>query len=392
MDLTNRPVDSLRRIFLVWHPGTTANLERRLSVLDVVRRRETHVAWDLLVNVLPHSHDVAFPTAKPEYRNWLPEDETSVPLAEVLRATTEIVRRLLEDVGTDGGRWCTLIELLDDLPKTEFDIITDNLLAMNLEALLQADRLLIWGALRDLLSHHLQFPDARWVLPQADIERIRQCYIRFEPDDPVLKRSWLFSSRCSFPEGEASRGREREEAIGRARIKAVEELFNRGGLPMILELASQVEYTYCLGWALAQSRVFDSHEALLLSQGLGSTEAAHRGAFAGLLHGRAAVEGQEWLEGLRSSESWNKWTPQQRADYYICMPFVGHTWDALDNEKAEIRRLYWKDVGINGRGDLEPKDCERITLKLTEYARLETAVDFLALYKKATTSVPQIGS
>ncbi len=204
--LSNRPIASLRSIFLVLHPCTTANLERRLRVIDTVRNREPQVAWDLLVNVLPRSHVVAFPTAKPQYRNWVPDEEPSVQLAEVNRATTEIVHRLLEDVGNNGGRWGTIIELLAELPKTEFDAITDKLLAMNLEFLPQPDRLQIWEALRDLLSHHLQFPDAKWVLPQADIERIRQCYIRFEPEDPVLKRSWLFSSRCSFPEGGASKG------------------------------------------------------------------------------------------------------------------------------------------------------------------------------------------
>ena len=261
---------------------------------------------------------------------------------------------------------------------------------MNLEFLPQPDRLQIWEALRDLLSHHLQFPDAKWVLPQAAIERIRQCYIRFEPEDPVLKRSWLFSSRCSFPEGGASKGSEREKAIDRARIKAVEELFDLGGLPMMLEMVCQVEHAYYVGRALAQSRVFDSQEALLLSQGLGSTEAVRRDAFAGLLYGRAAIKGQEWLKGLRSGELWNKWTPQQRADYYMSLPFVGHTWDALGNEEAEIQRLYWLSVGINGRGDLEPKDCERITLKLTEYGRLGTAVDFMALYREKLLQSPKL--
>ena len=215
--------------------------------------------------------------------------------------------------------------------------------------------------------------------------------MRFEPDDPVLKRSWLFSNHCSFPEGGgASRGRKREEAIGRARIKAVEELFNQGGPPMILELACQVEHAHSLGWALANSSVFDSQEALLLSQGLGSTEAARRDAFASLLHGRAAIKGQEWLEGLRSCEIWNKWTLQQRADYYIRLPFDGNTWDALEKEKAEIQRLYWLNICINGCGNMEPKDCERLTLKLIENGRLETAVDFVALYRKKLLQSPQL--
>jgi hypothetical protein len=388
--LTNRPLGSLQRIFLIWHPCTTASLERRLRVLDTIRRREPRVAWDLIVSVLPRAHSVAFPTAKPEYRNWIPEEDISIAFAEIFGATTEIVHRLLEDVGTDGTRWRTIIELLDDIPKTDFDAIIESLLAMNLEDLPQPDRLLIWEALRNLLSHHLQFPDAKWVLPQTAIERVRQCYVRFEPEDTVLKINWLFSSRCSFPEGGHSRGRERENVINQARIEAVEVLFNIGGLPKLLELASKVENAYCLGWALSQSRVFDSQEAFLFGQDLGSNETARRNAFAGLLYGRAAAKGQIWLEGLRSSELWKKWTLQQRADYYMFLPFAESIWDALESEVAEIQRLYWLDVSINGRGNLEPKDCERVILKLAEHGRHGTAVDFMALYRKKLSNSTQL--
>jgi len=388
--LANRPIGSLQRIFLIWHPFTTANLERRLRVLDTIRRSEPLVAWDIFTNVLPHANGIAFPTAKPEYRNWLPEEEVSVTYAEVFRATTEVVHRLLEDVGADGARWSTLIKLLEDLPMTDFDTIVDSLLALNLETIPQSDRLVIWNSLRDLLTHHLQFPDAKWVLPQAAIERVRQCYVRFEPVDPVLKKSGLFSNHCNFPEAGSSRGREREDTLNQARIAAIEELFSIGGLPMLLELASKVEHGYCLGWALSHSRVFDSNEALLLIQGLGSTAENQRNAFAGLLNGRAAVKGQGWLESLHSSEAWIKWSLQQRADYYMLLPFIQSTWDALENESAEIRSLYWLNVSINGRGNLEPKYCEYFILKLAEHGRLWSAVDFMGLYRKNLLNCPQL--
>lgn len=388
--LSNRPIASLRNIFLILHPCTAANFEHRLRVVDIVRNSEPQAAWDLLANVLPGYYNVAFSNAKPEYRNWGPDEEPSVQLAEVNRATTEIVHRLLEDAGIKGVRWSTIIKLLAELPKTEFDVITDKMLVMDLEILLQPDRLQIWDSLRDMLSKHLQFPDAKWVLPQEDIERLRRCYERFEPEDPMLKRSWLFSNHCSFPEGGASRGREREIMIDQARMTAVEDLFDLGGLPMVLDLARRAGYSYFVGQALGRSGLLDGQEGLLLNQGLGSNELARRSAALGLLYGRTAVKGQEWLEDLRSGELWKEWTPPQRADYYLCFPFAEVTWDSLDNEEAEIQRLYWLNIGINGRGDLEPRDCERITLKLTEYGRLGTAVDFMALYRKKLLKSPQL--
>jgi len=356
----------------------------------MIRRREPNVAWEIITNVLPRNHSVTIPTAKPKYRNWLPEQDNSIPFSEVLRATTEVVARLLVDVGTDGNRWRTVIELLATVPKTDFDAITNRLLSMNLEAFPKSDRLMIWNALRDLLSHHLQFPDAGWVLPLLAIERVRQCYERFEPEDPVLRSYRLFSSRCSLPEAGASRGREHDKMIVQARIAAVESIFYTGGMTMLHELASKVEDSYCFGWALAHSRVFDSNEPLLLKQNFGSTETARRYAFAGMLNGRSAIKGQTWLEGFRSSDLWNDWIQQQRADYYISRTFSERTWNDLESEDAELQRLYWSSVGINGRGNLEPKDCSYVTQKMTKYGRIWDSVDFMALYRTKMIDYPQL--
>jgi hypothetical protein len=52
--LANRPKESLQKIFLCWHPGTAATLEQRLRVLDTLRKRESQVAWSLLMNLLPN--------------------------------------------------------------------------------------------------------------------------------------------------------------------------------------------------------------------------------------------------------------------------------------------------------------------------------------------------
>ena len=363
--LSNHPLGSLREVFLIWHPCTTADLEQRLVVLDTVRRREPCVGWDLMVKLLPGSHNMAFPTAKPRHRNWLPEEETHVPFVEISRAITEIVLRLLEDVGLDGPRWRDLIRLLDDLPKPEFDVVTDRLLRIS-RSFKEPNRSLIWEALRHLLSKHLQLPDAKWTLPTAAIEQLRQCYERFEPENPIQKRNWLFSNRCSFPEAGASRGRERDNIIDQARIKAVEELFDEGGLQMLIDLVCQAEDAYLVGVALGKSRISDGQEGSFLKQVLGSTEPARSIAAFGFLFGCTSIKGQEWLRSLRSSKFWEEWTSKQRADYYISLPFDEITWDALDTEGDEIKRRYWLEVGINGRGDLEPKDCERIVSKLTD--------------------------
>lgn len=390
--LSNRPIHSLREIFLVWHPYTAASLDIRLTVLDVIRHKEPQVAWDLLIKLLPSSHEVATSTAKPEYRNWVPEEEISVTGEEVLTASNEIVHRLLEDVGTNGARWQSLIDVLDQLPEAEFNAIIDFLFDVNLEVIPQQDHLQIWKALRKPLSHHLQYSDAKWALPHAAIERMKQCYMHFEPEDLILKRSWLFSNNCDFPESGHARGREREEVVNEARIHAVDELFSLGGLSSIIELAHQAENPYSVGWALGKSKALNGQEEQLLSQGLGSTDSVMCNMAFGFLYGRAAIKGQEWLDGLRSTDFWNSWTPQQRADYYLCLffPFSKQTWDAIEKEESETQRLYWSRVFIFGRGELDPETCEYAVLKLSEYGRLGSAVELMGHYSSKFSNNPRL--
>jgi len=284
----------------------------------------------------------------------------------------------------------TLIELLDQLTKTEFDAIIDHLHAMDLKALSQPNRLQIWEALRVLLSRHLQFSSADWALPQPAIELLQECYNRFEPEDPILKKGWLFSRHCDFLVAGHTRGRERENVINEARVNVVEELFGLGGLPMVLELIHQSEDPYLAGWALGKSRVLEGQEEQLLSQGLSSFDTALCNAAFGMLTGRAAVKGQEWLECLRLRDFWKSWNQQQRAGYYLRLPFSSQTWNDLETEEAETQHLYWSKVGIYGYRELEPTEYEHATRKLSEYGRLGTAVEFMGHYCSKLCHCPQL--
>jgi len=68
--LSNRPANSLRTIFLLWLPHTHACLEKRLEAIDTLMDREPEMGWQLLIALMPRSHDSCSPTHRLRWRQF----------------------------------------------------------------------------------------------------------------------------------------------------------------------------------------------------------------------------------------------------------------------------------------------------------------------------------
>lgn len=111
--VADHPNETLRRIFLPWFPQTHATVEERLRVLDALREREPQVAWELLLHLLPENHSIGHPTHKAQWREWLPDAEPGVTHREYFTVTTEVLERMLNDVGENGAQWENLIDIAE---------------------------------------------------------------------------------------------------------------------------------------------------------------------------------------------------------------------------------------------------------------------------------------
>jgi hypothetical protein len=113
--LSNRPLNTLKEIFLAWHPGTSANLNQRLDALDLVLGRFDEVGWDLLRELLPKSSDVASPTHEPQWRDFGRSRKEILTNQLVWKAYQAYVQQAVGYAGKRGDRWKTLIDVCDDV-------------------------------------------------------------------------------------------------------------------------------------------------------------------------------------------------------------------------------------------------------------------------------------
>ena len=61
---------SLLEIFMPWLPQTTAPIEERVKVLQMLVRGRPEAGWRLLVGLLPNQQAFSTPTYRPLWRDW----------------------------------------------------------------------------------------------------------------------------------------------------------------------------------------------------------------------------------------------------------------------------------------------------------------------------------
>ncbi|MDR7543045.1 MAG: hypothetical protein QN120_02195 [Armatimonadota bacterium] len=360
--LANRPQASLRAIFLLWLPQTAATLEQRLSVLDSLRDREPEVAWTLMMQLLPRTHDVGHPTAKPQWREWRPDEPEQVTHAEFRKGVQEIAARLLEDVGESGSRWEDLIAALPSLPPATHEAAVDRLRSLDPEGIRPEDRSRIWDGLRKLVARHRSFPDADWALPEVRLEPLAAIMERWEPAEPTARYGWLFSHSPDLPEGLEANWAAHEQAVAHARLEAVRTLYNKGGLAEIMAIVGAVEVPGELGVTLGRSGLAEVEEDGLLSEHLAANDVSRAQFARGFAIGRIASRGREWatakLKGIGQG-----WTPAQRAEMLVCMPTDPETWDLAATLGQEIESCYWRLVSPYGINNTHAAQAVRNFLK-----------------------------
>lgn len=188
--LSNRPLNSLADIFRTWLPQTSLSAERRLAVLDALRRDHPEIAWKLMLTLIPEHHMVGSYTHSPRFRQWKPEEEV-VTYGEIWEMTSAVIQRLLEDATQAPERWIDLVDRLDDFPPAERAAALDQLrefAAKNSAADLRGR---LWNELDQMVRRHRKFESAEWALPVEELNQVAQVADAFKPPDPVAAHSWL---------------------------------------------------------------------------------------------------------------------------------------------------------------------------------------------------------
>jgi hypothetical protein len=379
---SNRPNESLAAIYRPWMPQTSAPLEQRFRVIDMLRERAPQVAWPLLASMLPQFHGIGMYGSRPKWRDWAPDSESGVPRTEYARAVREVVARMLRDVGTDGMRWRVLIEALPMLSTDDHELVLSRLAIMKPAELTSSNRETIWDTLRKLVANHRSFQDAEWAMAPEAVDRLDALISRFEPEDPVAKYGYLFGYHPELLEGRpADEGEGAWKAyhayVADKRRSAIGSVYASSGLEGLLAIARVAEEASVVGALAADIDALAPDELDILGDHFASSD-RRLAAFAyGFAARRVEVMGPTWVAATlaRVAEAGNPWSLKQRAYLFHVLPATPDTWRVVVEHGPDVEGAYWQGLSPYA---VDIAHTDTAIHHLLSVGRPNTALDLLA--------------
>jgi hypothetical protein len=379
--LANRPLNSLREIFLAWRPNTYASLEDRIAVFRAICRKRPRVGLQLAMSLLPESHGISGGTAKPHLRDFGEAKSKATTVADMQYAYRQFADVAVELAGRDISR---LTALVDSLPQLDAATRERAILAISTSAKDGSSDTVfqLWSKLHHFVQKHRNFPDAAWALKPDQLKPLEELCRTIEPADPVRQIVWLFDDyapKAGYPLGQDYIG-----AANRDRSEALRVLLREHGISAVLDLARTAKLPHFVGVALAEAspNLGTLQEAISLATAAGSGVsidfAMALSAAANNLHGPAW---DSWIGRFATTLE-----PGTAASLFLRWPDSRKTWDFVGSLSPTVEKEYWNRKWAFRQSS--PEDLAFVFDKYAEVERFSAILDMIA-YDENLLSTPQ---
>ena len=383
----NRPKRSLRQIFLLWMPQTSAPLANRLKVLDrLLKDRDPKVAnagWKLMLSIVPQGYDTSDYSAPPRWRDFSEREPEKVTDALIWQGAEELSIRIVGHVGQDIERWSQLLDILANLAPPRRAEIIARLLEVTNGISETADWLPLWSQLRELIHRHRAIPHAAWAMQPRETDQLEEIYNRLEPSDPYQRIAWLFSgspnilapapkdttNQASFKAALESD----ETQVAKLQLDAVLATFSQHGGDGIFQLGHSVRNPFAVGVAVARLPIANSAKEDMVERALTGADEVEWAIGNALVRVMDRQQGDGWAKTVYARAISNSWSGDAVVRLLQSLPATVSTWKQAAEAGQAIEAEYWKSFEI-GWIDNEERDLPIAIDKLVAAGRAAHAV------------------
>lgn len=333
--LSNRPIESLRKVTSGWIVLSGATVEDKIAVIDRALRAIPDVGWQLLMAVWPSAHAVAFSPTEPKYRDWGPKKQ-SVSYADWGRYVEELTRLASDAAGGRADRWKELIPKIDDMPPRERADLVKSFSGVSVSvAWNEEERYAIWHALNALIAQHEEYSDAQWAMSKEDLQPFRDIAARLAPIDDPRRYASLFD--WSPPVTGHKFGDDGYDAkLEELRDNAIQEVLAQG-VDQLEELIDNVPLPGVVGAQLAEISAPPESEIIRWLEI--DRPSLHNAAMA-YARRRVGAKGPDWLRAALDHIS----NASAREQLMGAVPFTKVFWTEVGTLEEPLQNSYWQNV------------------------------------------------
>lgn len=337
--VSNRPINSLRSIFLTWAPNTAARVKQRMGVLTHVISAVPAIAWQLLEKLLPKSYDSSSPTQKPVFREYDEGEPEVLTYGLLWESQSTVIDLALSLAGSDMTRWEALIGSVSQFPEQAF-VSTVKALDEVLGSVDDEVRFKIWDLLRKEVSRNKTYAESDWALRAEALGQLEALVVKYAPTEPVRLASWLFDDWVPDVPGKADGSDDPTEAIDSARAEAIRDVFASAGTAGLIELASKVKLPQHVAFSVRTLQLPNEQlfEVLCLALNAGTS----LNVVAGVVLAEGVIRfGGEWKGAVRTKLLDSNCEPSRISNLLMTLDDSMQTWEYVCSFGPDVEESYW---------------------------------------------------
>ncbi len=379
----NRPIHSLKEIFIPWHVQTFATIDEQKNAIKCLNNDHPKIAWDVLISILPDEHQCAVGITKPQYRNSVPKDwKYRITNKQYYDISLYYANFLIEQSRYNIEKLQKLVDIIPKMPDDLFNKIVNYLSEQEIIESSDNKKYQLWNELKTLVNHHIKYSECNWAMDSSRIKNLKKVIRDLEPRSIVYRSIRLFSNAALMDYELSKKIKENNsnymKGLRRIQCKQIKEIVNRiPSAKCILMLIRKVENLYDLGFTVGKinSVNFDSN---FLPKYLITKKQKESMFIAGYIDARFHYKNSKyiknnfnWVKNINTSN----WSKNQISKLYQYLPINTKTIKMVEELDSDIKNDYWQNVKIN---PYAIKDIiDEVINKMVIYGRKNTAIECL---------------
>jgi hypothetical protein len=375
--LSNRPANSLRAIFLPWCPQTYAPESYRKDALSLVKKKSQEVAWKLCLSLLPKGQEVAFKSYQFRWRYSVSKD-IIVPIKFSIASYDYLIEIALLLGGTDPERLAGLVkEFAKPLSEFQRNLIVDHI-KTNIP-IINDDENRLYKEIRTTIGQHEELSSAHWALSMEELKGLKEILAATAPVADVASRLWLFEEAYpKYPGMMSYRGHsieERDNDLLEKRKEALIEILKDISLRELISHIPGRGNKGLIGETLAYILDKEADIKLMLeTTELNLGNADYDPDLYMFFRRHSAIIGADKLMTLVLKLLPDNFSDQATAKTLTFLEFNNNLLDFVKTQNTKVQEKFWQTVSVYP-GYLSPENKLYVLTQLTDYHRHYAALD-----------------